>query len=315
MESAEIHLRVGRKGAWKLRVGTMTIGTASLIATTGVWLLACDSKSSSSSSPSVQSAAATGAAKREFPQDSKAHDVLRRFSDHLSESQFIQVDVTMLTQIRGTGVPEHMREYEFYRDSKSRAAVRLTTGVAGPSVVCDGRRLYVLEKPGNRYLLEPAPSALGDVPTKEAIGGRNFADLCAGMAPLFQESAYAYLARKFEIGRLLPDAEIEGVACHRIEMAGPEFERILWIERGERPVLRRVTLTQWERHQPNESHFLVVTSDFRNWRFDEPFPESVFEIRPPADAKRKRRSQHAAETSSHGTHVNDQGNSKNGSHE
>lgn len=264
----------------------MKVQTAALVAISGLCLFACDRKPGSKTAPPVNSSAVKGAARREFPHDPKAHDVLRQFSDFMSASHSFQVKISMLTQFRGTGLPDLQKQYELYRDPDDRVALVLTAGVVGPTIVCDGRQLYVLEKPGNRYLLDPAPPTLGKIPTIDVIGGRNSADLNCGIAPLFQKDAHAYLTRTFEIGRLLPDADIDGTACHRIEMAGPEFERVLWIERGERPVLRRVTATTWETGDVDRNNSFLITNDFRDWQFDMPIPDSVFMIQPPANARR-----------------------------
>ncbi|MCZ6682244.1 MAG: DUF2092 domain-containing protein, partial [Planctomycetota bacterium] len=99
---------------------------------------------------------------------------------------------------------------------------------------------------------------------------------------------------------------------HRIEMAGPEFERVAWIESGERPVLRRFTATTWDTWEGDRNYSLLITHDFRDWQFDIPIPDSVFMIQPPAGAKRTHLPGHADVNSGEGEEVDEAGVTING---
>jgi hypothetical protein len=76
---------------------------------------------------------------------------------------------------------------------------------------------------------------------------------------------------------------LRGVDCDHVALRNPDADLQLWIDRGERPLVRRVVITY--RSLPGQPSFWA---DLEEWSLSPKLAESAFMFTPPAGAERIR---------------------------
>jgi len=166
-------------------------------------------------------------------------------------------------------------------EQPNRLAVT-TSDDRGGKLVCDGQQLLAYMPSLNRYLLADAPETIAEVMQQEASlllgAGRTVVQLAAG-------DSYDQFTKSATKVELLEPEQVGDVDCDRIEMSQKNATIILWIEQGERPLLRKM---QWEIHLETpgvDSEMPTQVVTFSNWEVERPIDGETFAIKVPENAE------------------------------
>lgn len=216
--------------------------------------------------------------------DPAADERMRAMSEYFGELERFAVEAVHTMEM-----PQDGEEGQRYSDER-RIVVerpnRLAVTASGDSegvVVCDGERLFAYWPSAERYLLGDAPETLADLLQEEAVlllgAGHTVLQLAAG------DSYDRFMATATKLALLEPE-QVDNVDCDRLELSQENAKITLWIEQGERPLLRKMT---WEIQLdlPDGDFKLpsqVVT--YSHWTFDSPDADEAFAIALPDQAER-----------------------------
>ena len=98
----------------------------------------------------------------------------------------------------------------------------------------------------------------------------------------FAETAVSLLTEQDTIHYITDKSRIRGVDCHHIAIRGKDIDLQLWVEEGDRPTPRKISMTmKWEGGAPRHTALMEWTSveelDSKTFEFVE--PEGAQEIR------------------------------------
>ena len=171
------------------------------------------------------------------------------------------------------------RRFAFERPN--RLAVT-ASGASEGKVVCDGQQMLAYLPSLSRYLLVDAPETLAEMMHEEAAlllgAGRTVVQLAAGDTyDEFMESASKVV--------LLEPEQFEKVECDRIELTRENSIILLWIEQGDRPLLRKMQLEMQLDVAGTDFGATSQVVKFSNWEVNQPIPDETFAIEEPENAE------------------------------
>jgi hypothetical protein len=157
-----------------------------------------------------------------------------------------------------------------------RARVDIASDRRNQQIFYDGKALTLFGQRVNYYAAFPAPPRLGElieVMQQEYGVEMPLADLFEwGMNP----KATAAITAASDLGA----STVKGVTCDHYAYRQPEVDWQIWIERGTKPLPRKLVITTMtEKAQPE--HQVVMT-----WNLEPPLTEQTFTFVPPAGAQK-----------------------------
>ncbi len=210
----------------------------------------------------------------------EALEVLSVFSDFLSaQARFNYVAELGFDVVQGTGQrlefggtravtvrrPDHMHIEVHPRDGDSRA------------IRFDGENLSVMFPDQNAYLSLARPGNL------DQILDYVVDDLGAAipLADLLHASPYAEIVDRIEFGAVIGESTIAGIPCDHLAFRTDAVDVQLWIEQGDKPLLRRIVITY--REEEGSPQFWAQLLE---WDFEPEAPDDLFAFSPPEGAER-----------------------------
>ena len=157
---------------------------------------------------------------------------------------------------------------------------RLRADIAGDrrnqQMFYDGKTFTIYDRPANYYAAFAAPPRLVElVQTVEDTYGIDLP-----LADLFTWGADTKATAAITAASDLGTSMIKGVSCDHYAFRQPEVDWQIWIERGTKPLPRKLVITTvTEKMQPE--HEMVMT-----WNVDAPLTEQTFAFVPPHGAQR-----------------------------
>lgn len=236
---------------------------------------------------------APGAALAEYAPvtDSKSEGVLRSATRYLQGLKSFRLNVHSVVTIEAGAVKQTKKSvHTLILERPRRLALRRQEGETGATIVCDGKNIYVHHTIARQYVVGPNPESVDGLPG----GGSRFAAVATGMAympfvdMLLRKDPYAAImdgVRRVEyVGR----EKLDEVECHRLRFDHPEFGWDMWIEAGDRPLVRKVVpdvKTLFAKmaagppggRPPNAKAEIT----FDNWKVDIELPDDAFKFEPP----------------------------------
>ena len=133
-----------------------------------------------------------------------------------------------------------------------RMRVRRGSGPDEDVFVFDGKSLTLWRPALNEYASLPAPQTIDKMLdfARERLG------VVAPLADVVTADGYAVMMDGVTSGFVVGQSLVEGVACDHLAFRAPHVDWQIWIERGERPLPRKMVITT--RDIPNEPQFEVV---------------------------------------------------------
>jgi hypothetical protein len=160
------------------------------------------------------------------------------------------------------------------RPDRLRADVR--TDEADRQLFYDGKTLTVYGKRANYYATVPAPPTLDAL--IDTLTSRYGIEL--PVTDVLYGSASDVLLAKVTAGLLVGPAFVGGVECDHLAFHQAGLDWQLWVERGDRPLPRKLVLTTLD--EPSQpQHQAVMT-----WDLAPTIDDATFAFTPPADAGR-----------------------------
>jgi hypothetical protein len=210
--------------------------------------------------------------------DSGAVAVVRRMGEFLRTLRAFRLHVESSTDEVLVAGPKI--QFNRTSDLVVRRPDRLRVDVRGDDVdrqlFYDGKSLTVYGKRLNYYATAPAPSRLDSL--LDVLMNRY--GVAVPVADLLYDGAHNGLLSRVRAGVMLGSAFVAGAECDHLAFHQEGVDWQLWVERGERPLPRKLVITTLdETSQPQ--HEAVLT-----WDLAPAIDDSLFAFVPPADAGR-----------------------------
>jgi len=178
----------------------------------------------------------------------------------LLTGQKIQLDNNVLAVVR--------RPNKFYAERKGE--------LVDQQLFYDGQTLTLTDGRAGYYATVKAPDTL------EAMldFARESLDIVAPAGDLIYADNYGILMDGVERGFVVGPAVVSGVLCDHLAFSAPGTDFQIWIERGGKPMPRKLVITS--RDVVNAPQFTVLIED---WDLSPAVPDDRFHFEPPADAQ------------------------------
>jgi hypothetical protein len=144
-------------------------------------------------------------------------------------------------------------------------------------LIIDGKTLYLYDRYKNHYASLEVPGdidaaldqAYKDHGLRIGLAELGSAKLCERAGKDLVHALYAGVHR------------VRGVPCHHLAFDRKDIHFQVWIETGDKPVLRKIVITR--KKQPGSPQW---TAYFSDWNFSPTFADSEFTFVPPAGAQK-----------------------------
>jgi hypothetical protein len=101
------------------------------------------------------------------------------------------------------------------------------------------------------------------------------------LTDLASPSLYEHIAKRIKHALYVGLHKVRGVPCHHLAFDGDQVHLQVWVEAGDRPLPRKVVVTQKE--LPGSPQFTAYLTD---WNFSPQLPDSLFVFTPPSGAEK-----------------------------
>jgi hypothetical protein len=146
-------------------------------------------------------------------------------------------------------------------------------------LIFDGKTLTLLDKDRNHYgTLEIA----GDLDTLLDRAGQEYG-LHVGLAELGSNRLAEHATKGLTNALYVGDSKVRGVKCHHLAFDKKNIHYQLWIEAGDKPMPRKVVVTQKE--LPGAPQWTAYLSD---WNLAPQLADNLFAFAPPEKAQKIR---------------------------
>jgi len=207
-------------------------------------------------------------------QDARAIEVLKSMSAYKASLDRVVIKGVNLTDARLGGglLVSNSTEVKVSIDRPGSVHISSFDGVERKEIYFHDGMLTVYGTERNFYAQATIP--------KDIEAAMEFAleelDVEAPLMDLIYRDASTHLIGSQETILYLTDkARVAGTDCHHIVVRGAEADVQLWVEEGDRPVVRKIVITsKWEGGSPRFSANLM-------WDSDPDFNQEIFEFKPP----------------------------------
>ncbi|MBI3468999.1 MAG: DUF2092 domain-containing protein, partial [Planctomycetes bacterium] len=223
--------------------------------------------------------------------DPQADKVLRAAGAYLQQLQSFRCDATATLKVSlGDMTNEMTSEYSIALRRPNQVAILLKKGELGASIVSDGKQAYHYIPAMKKHTVADAPQGPEQLFAGESAmlftqGGMMFipALLAADPAKTWLEGVTG--------GQHLGEETIDGAKCHHLRFFQPQMDWDVWIESGDRPLLRKIvpdmskTLAQAAPLQAFGNVKMETSLVLRDWQPNAAIAADVFRFQPPPDSK------------------------------
>jgi peroxiredoxin len=221
--------------------------------------------------------------------DKKADDILRDVAAEFAGLKSVEAGLRIVTSIQGPGIPkqELPAVYSLAVERPNRFALILKEGLTGATMVSDGTNVTSYVPMLSRYQTTAAPKDLSGLKdgASGSFGGMMF------VGALFDEHPYEALIAG--VSEVKYAGEEEGL--QRLNFKQEEMNWSLFIQKGDKPVLRRIEIDVSETasgadlpaglEQLVKQFKMAMTMEFTDWKLNSAIPKERFQFTPPEGAK------------------------------
>ncbi|MFM1891833.1 MAG: hypothetical protein RLZ44_910, partial [Pseudomonadota bacterium] len=208
-----------------------------------------------------------------------AQQLLKASTDFLARQQRFSVDTESTIEVvldSGQKIQfDHTARASVERPDKLRA--ERTGALVDQVFYYDGRSLTLHNPDGNYYATTAAPGTLEEM----LDFARERLDVVAPAGDLLYKNAYDILMQDVTSGFVVGKGVVDGVRCDHLAFRAPHVDWQIWIEEGERPLVRKLVITT--RDKLNAPQFSVVA---KNWDLEPRFSSAIFSFEPPQGAQK-----------------------------
>jgi hypothetical protein len=212
--------------------------------------------------------------------DADARAIMKKSAEYLSSLEHFRfeaelvgdtfTDAAEMIEIGGSRIFSVKRPSQLRVESQGRDA---TTRM----FVANATKVLLTLSPQNIHYETDSPGSLDDLVDMftAQLGVR------PPLAQLVYSNLWRVLAIRIESGRYIGEAEIGGTKCDHLAFRNFDADWQVWVERGDRPVIRRLAI----RYKSRLGH-PTVRAEFKNWQIDADLPDSLFEIEIPKGSRK-----------------------------
>jgi hypothetical protein len=211
--------------------------------------------------------------------DPRADQLLREMSDFLAQApEFGYEAAEEYDEVPDSGPRYQVGNVRHVVVRRPNRAVSDASGDAFNSRVWyDGKSLAVLDEAHNAYTLLDVPDTLDAAVDHVA----DEYGIVVPLSDLLYSSFYAAVIDNVVEGVYLGVHTVGDVSTHHLAFAGHLVDWQVWIDVGEKPLPRKLTITY--RAEPGEPRF---SATFTHWNLAPDVSEELFTFAPPAGAQR-----------------------------
>ncbi len=246
----------------------------------------------------------TPAVSEEEPTDiePKADKVIKQLSDYLQGLDSFRVDVESVTKMEMPGMKTEMTSAQAVAlERPMKLAITPKSGKVQGTIICDGETVYTYLPMTSEYTETEAPESIDQIWSTGAaamIMGMEMGPQGQAFLPsLLHSDPYQSIMDGVTGGKYLGTEEIEGATCHHLKFFQEELDWEIWVETGDKPVIRRLIPDMSKTFAKMGEGFsempdmmkdmqMESTTSFSNWQGNVELPEDQFKFTPPADAKK-----------------------------
>jgi len=162
----------------------------------------------------------------------------------------------------------------------------------GAQIVSDGSDLSIFIKGFNKYGVEKAPETWDAMLQNPLVAGPlGFGNASVVTAALLNEDPAKKLLEKTTAVTYGGVVEVDGVKCHLIEATGEELDWKLWIEAGDKPLVRQFVpdlakafakiAKASQQKSPYENMKISNIVTFKDWKINSKFGPETFAFKAP----------------------------------
>lgn len=204
----------------------------------------------------------------------QAVQLLKASTDFLACQQQFSLDTeSSIEVVLATGQKiqfDHTARVSVERPNKLRA--ERTGDLVDQVFYYDGESLTLHNPVGNFYARVAAPGTLEEM----LDFAREKLDIVAPASDLLYKNAYDILMQDVSSGFVVGKGVVDGVRCDHLAFRAPHVDWQIWIEDGDRPLVRKLVITT--RDKLNAPQFTVVA---KNWNLEPKFSAETFSFTPP----------------------------------
>ena len=219
------------------------------------------------------------------PEDAKADqgknpfDILKSMCDYVAGlEKFTTIVTTTTDEVLESGEKIQVSSRRILNVSRpDKVAVDALADSGEKKSVYDGKTVSMFDRPKNVYAVVQMP------PTIDAaldVLAQDYG-IVMPLGDLLYKDAYARLVARVATGQYVGLHKVGSFDCHHLAFSGDAADWEMWIEAGDKPVLRKVTIDYKQVTVKPRYSGLVV-----GWVENPAFAAGTFEFSPPAEAKR-----------------------------
>ncbi len=140
----------------------------------------------------------------------------------------------------------------------------------------NGKTLTLYDQPHNVYATLEVPPGIDAAMSK---ANKEYG-LRVALADLTSENAYALATKGNKHALYVGEGLVRGVKCHHLAFDREKIQWQIWIDAGEKPLIRKLLITQ--KKLPAEPQW---TAYFADWNFSPQLSDNLFVFTPPEGAK------------------------------
>lgn len=237
----------------------------------GLMLLSVPGNSQETKAPAPQSA--KPAAANPLPRK-----ILQQACDFLKAAkQFsFQAEVTDDRVYSGGKKLQFAFDLVAYTQRPNKLRINAAGDLENKEFFFNGKTVTLYDKSRHVYAIMKAPATIAatmDQAAKEY-------GLRVALADLTGENAYALMTKGVKHALYVGEGLVRGVKCHHLAFDKANIQWQVWIEAGDKPLIRKLLITQKKLLASPQ-----WTAYLKDWNFAPQLSDSLFDFTPPAGAK------------------------------
>jgi peroxiredoxin len=217
--------------------------------------------------------------------------LLRQMAEYLASLRAFSCRLDTSIHMQAAGADNRMESKMVVRlERPNRLAVVIAdNGPMDMTVISDGAQLFQHLPTLSRYTLKDAPADLAEFAQSEGLMGMGIMGLSASVLPNDGEAIYKSLMEGVASTEYLGVEEVDGVKCHHCRFVQEGFNWDIWIEQGDRPLVRKIVPDMSKQfaelggaYKDAKLDYIVTIAD---WNVEPRFTDADFAFQPPADAE------------------------------
>jgi hypothetical protein len=167
-------------------------------------------------------------------------------------------------------------DLQAYVQRPDKLRINAVGDVVNKEFFLDGKTITLYDKPHNVYATMEVPATIDGAMEKAS---KEYG-LRVALADLAGEDAYPLATKGTKNALYVGLGVVHGVKCHHLAFDRDRIQWQIWIDAGEKPLIRKLLITQ--KKLPAEPQW---TAYFADWNFSPQLTDSLFVFTPPEGAK------------------------------